>query len=206
MTAATGVDAMTHSLECLLSRNPNPFAEGMALQVIRTVASWLPVAVDDGSHMEARGQLLLASHLAGIGQASGTGVGLVHAIGHALGTRGRLPHGTALAAVLPEVLAFYLEHEGLRDRELALVGVALGAASPADPWPDAARAGIEALDAFLRRVGQRPTARRAGRRRRADPGHRPRRRRRPGDRQQPAPRRPAQVEAILRAVAGQRGA
>ena len=157
VTAATGVDAMTHSLESLLSRNPNPFAEGMALQVIRTVASWLPVAVDDGSHLEARGQLLLASHLAGIGQASGTGVGLVHAIGHALGTRGRLPHGTALATVLPEVLAFYLEHQGLRDRELALVGVALGAASPADPWPDAARAGIEALDVFLRRVGQRPT-------------------------------------------------
>jgi alcohol dehydrogenase len=157
VTAATGVDAMTHSLESLLSRNPNPFAEGMALQVIRTVAAWLPVAVDDGSHMEARGQLLLASHLAGIGQASGTGVGLVHAVGHALGTRGRLPHGTALAAVLPEVLAFYLEHEGLRDRELALVGVALGVASPADPRPDAARAGIQALDAFLRRVGQRPT-------------------------------------------------
>ena len=157
ITAATGVDAMTHSLESLLSRNPNPFAEGLALQVIRTVAAWLPVAVDDGSHMEARGQLLLASHLAGIGQASGTGVGLVHAIGHALGTRGRLPHGTALAAVLPEVLAFYLEHEGLRDRELALIGVALGAASPADARPAAARAGIGALDALLRRVGQRPT-------------------------------------------------
>ena len=55
------------------------------------------------------------------------------------------------------MLAFYLDHEGLRDRELALVGVALGAASPADPWPDAARAGIDALDALLRRVGQRPT-------------------------------------------------
>jgi alcohol dehydrogenase class IV len=55
------------------------------------------------------------------------------------------------------VLAFYLEHEGLRDRELALVGVALGAASPADPWADAARAGIDALDALLRLVDQRPT-------------------------------------------------
>ncbi|HEU0245194.1 MAG TPA: iron-containing alcohol dehydrogenase, partial [Candidatus Limnocylindrales bacterium] len=42
-------------------------------------------------------------------------------------------------------------------RELALVAVALGAASPADAWPDAARVGIDALDAFLRRVGQRPT-------------------------------------------------
>jgi alcohol dehydrogenase class IV len=157
VTAATGVDAMTHSLESLLSKNPNPFAEAMALQVIRTVVTWLPVAVDDGSDMEARGQLLLASHLAGIGQASGTGVGLVHAIGHALGTRGRLPHGTSLAAVLPEVLSFYAEQPGLRDRELALVGVALGVASPADPWPDATRSAIAGLDAFLRRVRQRPT-------------------------------------------------
>jgi alcohol dehydrogenase len=156
-TAATGVDAMTHSLESLLSRNPNPFAEAMALQVIRTVASWLPVAIADGTNMEARGQLLLASHLAGVGQASGTGVGLVHAIGHALGARGRLPHGTALAAVLPEVLAFYAEHEGLRDRELALAGVALGVASPADPWPHASRAAITGLDALLHRVGQRRT-------------------------------------------------
>jgi alcohol dehydrogenase class IV len=157
VTAATGVDAMTHSLESLLSRNPNPFAEAMALQVIRTVVAWLPVAVADGRQMEARSQLLLASHLAGIGQASGTGVGLVHAIGHALGTRGRLAHGTALAAVLPEVLSFYAEQPGLRDRELALVAVALGAASPADAWPEAARAAIDALDAFLRRVGQRAT-------------------------------------------------
>lgn len=156
-TAATGVDAMTHSLESLLSRNPNPFAEAMALQVIRTVVSWLPVAVADGTHLEARGQLLLASHLAGLGQASGTGVGLVHAIGHALGTRGRLPHGTALAAVLPEVLAFYAGQAGLRDRELALVAVAMGAASPADDWAEAGRSGIRELDAFLRRVGQRST-------------------------------------------------
>jgi alcohol dehydrogenase class IV len=92
-----------------------------------------------------------------MGQASGTGVGLVHAIGHALGTRGRLPHGTALAAVLPEVLSFYADRPGLRDRELALAAVAIGAASPADDWAAAARAGIEGLDAFLRRVGQRPT-------------------------------------------------
>ena len=156
-TAATGVDAMTHSLESLLSKNPNPFAEGLALQVIRTVTSWLPVAVADGTNMEARGQLLLASHLAGMGQASGTGVGLVHAIGHALGTRGRLAHGTALAAVLPEVLTFYADRPGLRDRELALAAVAIGAASPADDWGEAARAGITGLDAFLHRVGQRPT-------------------------------------------------
>jgi alcohol dehydrogenase len=158
-TAATGVDAMTHSLESLLSRNPNPFAEAIALYVIRTVAEWLPRAVDDGTSIEARSQLLMAAHLAGLGQASGTGVGAVHAIGHAIGTRGRLAHGTALATVLPEVLATYV---GVRERELALVSVALSVASPMDPPADAARAALAGLDAFLRSIGQRRTLRELG--------------------------------------------
>jgi alcohol dehydrogenase len=155
-TAATGVDAMTHSLESLLSRNGNPFAEAIALSVIRTVTEWLPVAIDDGRDLEARSRLLMAAHLAGLGQASGTGVGAVHAIGHALGTRGRLAHGTALATVLPEVLASYLD---VRERELVLVAVALSVAGPSDPPAEAARAAIAGLDAFLRSVGQRRTLR-----------------------------------------------
>jgi alcohol dehydrogenase len=153
-TAATGVDAMTHSLESLLSRNPNPFAEAIALGVIRTVGEWLPRAVDDGIDLEARSRMLLAAHYAGIGQQSGTGVGAVHAIGHSIGTRGRLAHGTALATVMPEVFETYL---GVRDRELALVAVALGAADPRDDEASAARAGIEAVRALLDRVGQRRT-------------------------------------------------
>ncbi len=161
-TAATGVDAMTHALESLLSRNPNPFAEALALQVIRTVHEWLPRAVADGTDLEARSQLLMASHLAGIGQASGTGVGLVHALGHAIGTRGRLAHGTALAVVLPEVLAFYADEAGLRDREMALVGVALRAASPTEDPATGAIAAIGALRGFLADLGQRPTLRSLG--------------------------------------------
>jgi alcohol dehydrogenase len=162
VTAATGVDAMTHSLESLLSRNGNPFAEAMAIAVIRTVAEWLPRAIADGSDLEARSQMLMAAHLAGVGQASGTGVGLVHALGHALGTRGRLAHGTALAVVLPEVLGFYAAETGLRDRELALVGVALRAASPTEEAATAAGAAIGELRRFLTSVGQRHRLRQLG--------------------------------------------
>jgi alcohol dehydrogenase len=158
-TAATGIDAMTHSLESLLSANPNPFAEAMALGVIRTVAEWLPRAVADGSDLEARAQMLMASHLAGVGQASGTGVGLVHALGHAIGTRGRLPHGTALATVLPEVLDFY---RGDRDRELALVGIALGVATAAESEASAAGVAIGAVRRLCGTVGQRPRLRSLG--------------------------------------------
>jgi alcohol dehydrogenase len=156
-TAASGVDAMVHAIESLLSRNPNPFAEAIALQVIRTVREWLPRAVAVGADLEARSQMLLASHLAGIGQGSGTGVGLVHALAHAIGTRGRLPHGLALAVVLPEVLAFYADQPGLRDRELALIAVALGVASPADERAAAAAAALDGLRTFLAELGARPT-------------------------------------------------
>ena len=151
-TAATGVDALTHSLESLLSKNPNPLAEAIALGTVRTVGAWLPVAVADGSNLEARSRMLLAAHYAGVGQQTGTGVGAVHAIGHAIGTRGRIAHGTALATVAPEVFETYL---GVRDRELALVAVALGLASPRDPEPEAARAAIAGIADLLARVGQR---------------------------------------------------
>jgi alcohol dehydrogenase len=153
-TAATGVDALTHSLESLLSKNPNPLAEAIALGTIRTVGEWLPRVVDDGADIEARSRMLLAAHYAGVGQQTGTGVGAVHAIGHAIGTRGRLAHGTALATVMPEVFETYL---GVRDRELALVAVALGAADPRDENGGAAQAGIEAVEQLLVRVGQRRT-------------------------------------------------
>jgi alcohol dehydrogenase len=153
-TAATGVDAMTHSLESLLSKHPNPFAEAIALGVIRTVGEWLPRAVNDGTDLEARSRMLLAAHYAGVGQQSGTGVGAVPAIGHAIGSRGRLAHGTALATVMPEVFATYLP---VRERELALVAIALGVAGPNDPPADAARAAIQAIEDLLRRVGQRRT-------------------------------------------------
>jgi alcohol dehydrogenase len=161
-TAATGIDALTHSLESLMSANPNPFAEAMALGVIRTVGEWLPRAVADGADIEARAQLLMASHLAGVGQASGTGVGLVHALGHAIGTRGRLPHGLALAVVLPEVLSFYLDTPGLRDRELAEVAVALRSGSTAESEATAAAAAIGAIRLLLTAVGMRPRLRSLG--------------------------------------------
>jgi alcohol dehydrogenase len=153
-TAATGVDALTHSLESLLSRNPNPLAEAIALGTVRTVAEWLPVAVADGSNLEARSRMLLAAHYAGVGQQTGTGVGAVHAIGHSIGTRARIAHGTALATVMPEVFETY---RGVRDHELALVAVALGVAGPRDDEAAAARAGIDAVRVLLASVGQRRT-------------------------------------------------
>ena len=75
---------------------------------------------------------------------------------------GPAAHGTALAVVLPEVLAFYAAEPGLRDRELALVGVALGAASPVEADAVAVPRAIDAVRALCAAVDQRPTLRALG--------------------------------------------
>ncbi len=122
-TAATGMDALTHAVESYLSVRANPWSAGIALQVVRMVGEFLPRAVADGSDAEARGQMLLAAHMAGIAMAS-TGLGACHAIGHALGGRFNLPHGVALTMVLPQVLSFSRSVSVDRLAELAF---ALGA-------------------------------------------------------------------------------
>jgi len=123
-TAATGIDALTHALESYLSVRANPWSDGIALQVIRMIVANLPRACADGTDLEARSQMLLAAHMAGIGMA-GTGLGICHAIGHALGGRFDIPHGVALAVLLPQVLRFNRPACAERFDEIA---VALGAA------------------------------------------------------------------------------
>jgi alcohol dehydrogenase len=148
-TAATGLDALTHALESLMSRNANPYAEGLALQVIRMVAAWLPAAVQDGDDLEARSQMLFAAHLAGLAFSSGTGLGLCHAIAHPLGARLGMVHGAALAAVLPLVMMFNLPTS---ERKLELAGLAFGVAAPAGSPEQNARAAIAATERFVSNV------------------------------------------------------
>ena len=86
---------------------------------------------------------------------------LVHALGHAIGSRGRLAHGLALAVVLPEVLAFYAGPPGVRDQETALIGRAVGMTSPLDAAAATAET-IDALRSFLDGIGLRPRLRDLG--------------------------------------------
>jgi alcohol dehydrogenase len=148
-TAATGIDALTHALESLMSINANPYAEGLCLQVIRTVGRWLPTAVATGHDLEARSQLLLAAHLAGLAMGSGTGLGLCHAVGHPLGARLGAPHGVALAAVLPHVLRFNLPTSADR---LALAARSLDVFDPRLTVDDNAGAAIGAIESLIRQV------------------------------------------------------
>lgn len=104
VTASTGMDALTHALESLASRNTNPIAATEALRTVELVFAHLPRACERPEDLAARGAMLLAAHLAGRALTA-TGLGVAHAIGHALSNRHGTAHGVALASVLPTVLA-----------------------------------------------------------------------------------------------------
>ena len=148
-TAATGMDALTHALESFSSVRANPWSDGIALQVIRMVAGNLPAAYDDGSDLEARSQMLLASHMAGVGMAA-TGLGICHGIGHPLGGRFDIAHGLALTMLLPHILRFNLE---VRLERTAQVAFALGVGETARSDRGNADAAIEAVQALSARLG-----------------------------------------------------
>ena len=149
VTAATGMDALTHALESYLSLRPNPWSDGLALQAIRMIGANLPRAVRDGADTDARSQLLLAAHLAGVAMAS-TGLGVCHAIGHSLGGRWNIAHGVALAMLLPDVLRFNLP---VRTQRLADVAFALGAGDTRSTRERNADAAIDAVAALRDRIG-----------------------------------------------------
>lgn len=148
-TAATGFDALTHALESYLSVRANPYSDGIALQVIATVSTYLPRAVADGSDLEARAELLLASHVAGVGF-SHTGLGLVHGIAHPLGGQFDIPHGLALAIVIGGVLRF---NRAAREERLARVAFAMGVGDTSADDARNADAAIRAITELAASVG-----------------------------------------------------
>jgi alcohol dehydrogenase len=144
-TAATGMDALTHALESIMSRRANPWSDGIAWQVVKMIGAHLPRAVADGADREARAQMLLAAHLAGVAMAT-TGLGICHAIGHSLGGR----YGIPLTMVLPAVLRF--NRPACEDR-LAGVAFALGVGDTAHSTGWNAAAAIEAITALAAAAG-----------------------------------------------------
>lgn len=147
-TAATGMDALVHALEALMSRGANPYAEGVSLQVIRLVKQWLPVALENGADLEARSQMLLASHMAGRAFSSGTGLGLCHGLAHSISARTHAAHGVALTVTLPHVLRFNLPTSS---EKLALVASSLNVANGA-VGGEAARSTVFAIEELAGRV------------------------------------------------------
>ena len=151
LTAATGMDALTHCIETFLSPRVNPPADAIALDGAARAARWIRVAVEDGSHREARWNMMMAAVQGGL--TFQKGLGAVHSMSHPLGGLKTpiLHHGTLNAVVLPTVLRFNSSHAAEKIRALE---VALNV--PA--WSDLASF-IEALNA---EIGLPPTLRAMG--------------------------------------------
>lgn len=102
LTAATGMDALSHNLEAYCSPFYHPMASGIALEGMRLVKEWLPNAVQDGSDLEARLHMLVASSMGAT--AFQRGLGAMHALAHPLGALYDAHHGTLNAILMPYVL------------------------------------------------------------------------------------------------------
>ncbi|RPH23979.1 lactaldehyde reductase [Buttiauxella warmboldiae] len=105
VTAATGMDALTHAIEAYVSIAAHPLTDANALESIRLISQWLPTAVDDGYNLEAREMMAYGQYLAGMAFNS-AGLGLVHALAHQPGATHNLPHGVCNAILLPVIEAF----------------------------------------------------------------------------------------------------
>ena len=105
LTAATGMDALTHAVESYISLGANPITDSMAIQAIKLVSNNLRQAVAFGRNVEARENMAYASILAGMAF-NNAGLGYVHAMAHQLGGLYDIPHGVANAVLLPHVLEY----------------------------------------------------------------------------------------------------
>jgi len=102
LTAATGMDALSHNLEAFCSPGYHPMAEGIAIEGIRLIKEFLPTAVADGSNIEARTQMIVASAMGAT--AFQRGLGAMHALAHPLGATYDVHHGMLNAILMPYVL------------------------------------------------------------------------------------------------------
>lgn len=112
VTAATGMDALSHNLEALCSPLFHPMAAGIALEGIKLVKDWLPQAVTDGSNIRARAHMLIASTMGAT--AFQKGLGAMHSLSHPCGAVLNTHHGLTNAVVMPYVLEF--NHAAIADK------------------------------------------------------------------------------------------
>ncbi|HBV88939.1 MAG TPA: iron-containing alcohol dehydrogenase [Desulfosporosinus sp.] len=150
MTSATGVDALAHAVESLTGAHSNPLSDALARDSIRLIARWLPVAYRDGSNLEAREHMILASMFAGMAFTNAL-VHLGHSIGHTLGAQFHIPHGIACAVTLPEVIEYAAKTES---KKVRMICECLGADVPEDATPEEIGAiARTALRSFIKSIG-----------------------------------------------------
>ncbi len=157
LTAATGMDAMTHNLEAYLSIGFHPMCDAIAIKGVEIVARSLPIAIHDGRNAEARTDMMAAAIMGAV--AFQKGLGTVHSLAHPLSTVAGMHHGLTNAILLPHVMRFNLPFSRARLADLA---AALGADTRGMTADNAAVAAIDAIEKLNNEIGVPKRLRDAG--------------------------------------------
>lgn len=149
ITAATGMDALTHAVEAYIGLNGNPFTDHNAEKATRLIFENLEEVYGNGSNLEARYSMALASYCAGAAFTRAY-VGYVHAIAHNMGGLYGVPHGLANAIILPHVLKFCRVEA---EHKLASLAIAGGIGEVGEPEAALADRFIERVEQMNQRMG-----------------------------------------------------
>jgi 1,3-propanediol dehydrogenase len=149
LTAATGMDALTHAVECYVTKDANPATDAVAIHAIKLIGKYLRRAVANGADIEAREGMAYGSLLAGMAF-NNAGLGYVHAMAHQLGGLLDMPHGIANAVLLPHIERYNLM---VNPEKFADIAVALGENIDGLGKMDAAEKAIDAIVRLSKDVG-----------------------------------------------------
>lgn len=149
LTAATGMDALTHAIEGYVTKGAWTLTDMFELKAVELIARWLPAAVENGADTEAREGMAVAQYIAGMGF-SNVGLGLVHGMAHPLGAFYDIPHGVANALLLPYVMQYNMESSPAKFGDVAR---AMGVDTAGMDTRQAAQAAVDAVRALAVRVG-----------------------------------------------------
>lgn len=150
LTAATGLDALTHAIESYVCKGAFELSDTLSLKAIEMIARSLEQAVNDGKDLAARSAMAWGSYVAGL-SFSNAGLGIVHSMAHQLGSEYDLPHGVANAILLPYVMEFNLP---ACPEKFAEIARAMGAdTDAAENVEEKARMALDAVRDLSKKVG-----------------------------------------------------
>ena len=149
LTAATGMDALTHAIEGYITKGAWEMSDMFEIEAVRMIARYLPVAVEEPDNADARNGMAVAQYIAGMAF-SNVGLGLVHGMAHPLGSLFDVPHGVANALLLPTIMRF--NKEECLDKYPAIAS-AMGVDTDGMTAEQASDAACEAVQALALKVG-----------------------------------------------------
>jgi alcohol dehydrogenase len=149
LTAATGMDALTHAIEGYTTAGASAFTDLFNLEAIKAISDSLRAAVENGEDIDARDGMAYGQFVTGMGFSNG-GLGIVHSMAHQLGGFYDLPHGVCNAVLLPHVVAYNADAVGDR---LAAVAQAMGVDLTGVKAEDINGLAIEAIKTLSQDVG-----------------------------------------------------